>query len=203
MTKGIEKMLNLPHLADVMEDRDVDYEGNSEHENEDEADFEPGLLAGLPVSEIEHYDLVAALEEKLRDGEGADHEKAMDAIYTEMLTHARDIMDLSFNTDERSRRGLMEIATAMYKNVMDAKNSKRDAQLKLWDLIQKQKRLDFEEKKWRASMLEAKGKPGAISEPGAVQATVQVIEEDRNELIKRMIAQRKAASGETEAQEEE
>lgn len=185
MTKGIHDMLNLPMLDEVLENKNVDYA--SEKTDPYGFDAEPDE----DDDGSERYNLLAGLEDKLRNLEGEDHEKAMDEVYSEMLDHARSIMDLAYNTDVKSRRGLMEIAAAMYKNVMDAKNSKRDAQLKLMTLIQSQKRLDFEERKWRASLVDAKGKPLIL--PGEVTATAEVIEADRNDIIKQFIAKKKAA----------
>jgi hypothetical protein len=152
---------------------------------------EEGEDMALPVPSDNYgeFDLLNSLEDKLKLMDGEDHEKAMDSVYEEMLDHARSIMDLAYNTDERSRRGLLEIGTSMYKNVMDAKNSKRDSQLKLLTLIQSQRRLEFEKNKWRMTLTDTKGQP--VSLPGEIQATAQVIEADRNDIIKQMIASKK------------
>lgn len=115
----------------------------------------------------------------LKTTEGTDHEKSMDEIYQETLDHSRSLMDLGFNTDERSRRGIFEIAASMYKNALDAKNSKRDAQIKLMKLIQDQKKQEFEEMKWRVERGEDVGRP--------IEGSATLVE-DRNELIKRLRA---------------
>jgi hypothetical protein len=192
MTKGIHDMLGLPRLDEVLEERESIYSTEPEDEYSDD-DF-----PAVPQEHVEEYDLLSSLEDKLRHMEGEDHEKAMDEVYQEMLEHARNIMDLAFNTDERSRRGLMEIGAAMYKNVMDAKNSKRDSQLKLMGLIQSQRRLELDEKKWRSSITDSKGNPVPI--PGDTTVSAQIIEEDRNEIIKRLIANRKKEEEDSETE---
>ncbi len=67
----------------------------------------------------------------------------------------------------------------MYKNAIDAKNSKREMQLKAMKLMQDQQKLDLDERKFRAEMGED------------VVETKAMLVEDRNEVIKRMIAQAK------------
>jgi phage-related minor tail protein len=88
-------------------------------------------------------------------------------------------MDLAYNVDDRARRGILEIAVSMYKNTIDAKNSKREMQLKVMKLMQDQQKLDLDERKFRADQGEE------------VIETKSTIVEDRNELIKRIRAQSK------------
>lgn len=145
--RGIEEMLGLPHMDDIIKP-------------------EPE-----PTNEV---DFMKAAEQKLASIEGTDHAKAMDDIHTETLNHSRDIMDLAFNVDDRSRRGLLEIATSMYKNAIDSKNSKREMQLKVMKLMQDQQKIDLDERKFRAEMGEH-----------VVDSKVTIVE-DRNELLKRM-----------------
>jgi hypothetical protein len=173
MTKGIENMLGLPHLDDIMKSRDVDFKNASiaPHQDREEPEESPMLAATNDIN------IDKMIEDNLKTIEGTDHAKSMDTIFEETLDHSRALMDLGFNVDDRSRRGIFEIASAMYKNAIDAKNSKRDAQLKLMKMILDQRKQDFDERRWRAERGEA--------DPGEVQGTAILVEEDRNELVKR------------------
>lgn len=179
--KGITDMLNMPHLDEVLAENGVDYKENALPEELPEPE-QAVATTGDPGA------LMAALDQSLKTLEGSDHAKAMDDIYRETLEHSRTLMDLGFNVDERSRRGIFEIATAMYKNALDAKNSKRDAQLKLMKLMLDQRKQEFDEKKWKAERGESVTLPG--DDPVAT-AQVREREEDRNELIKQMRAELK------------
>lgn len=156
MTKGIADTLNLPYLDDLVEE--------AIQKAEETLDFDKKEL----VKDLEDF------EERLKEFEGTDHARSLDVIHTETLEHSRNLMDLGYNTDERSRRGIFEIATSMYKNAIDAKNSKRDMQLKLMKLMLDKEKQAFEEKKWRTER-------GLDNEVLEAQATII---EDRNELIK-------------------
>ena len=165
MTRGISDMLNIPHLDDVV--------GDAIAKAEEEAEE-----IQLATMRDDTLSIMAEFEEKLKNFEGLDHAKSLDIIHTETLEHSRNLMDLGFNTDERSRRGIFEIATSMYKNAIDAKNSKRDMQLKLMKLILDKQKQEFDEKRWR-------NEHGLDREALTAEATIL---EDRNELIKRLRA---------------
>jgi len=107
--------------------------------------------------------------------EGSDHANAMDKIHEETLKHAQDMMDLGYNVDMPRQRGIFEIATMMYARAIEAKNSKRDAQLKTMKLALDQRKLDLDEKKLRHEIGEQ-----------TVNAGVTVTMGDRNEILKRM-----------------
>ena len=184
MTKGIENMLGLPHLEDVLKEQEVDYENPEEPYKEVEQVEEE--TTSVTVSNT--TSLLTMLQEKLANIEGTDHAKSMDMIFEETLEHSRLLMDLGHNVDERSRRGIFEIATSMYKNALDAKNSKRDAQLKLMKLLLDQQKQDFEKQKWLAERGEA---VGTTNEAGVPIATATIVE-DRNELVKKMRAAMKS-----------
>lgn len=170
MTRGIEDMLNLPHMDEVLKSRGVDHL---------EDDLDEGVTATDEIAISQSTDLMDAAAQKLAMVEGTDHAKAMDVIYTETLEHSRNLMDLAYNVDERSRRGILEIAATMYKNAIDAKNSKRDMQLRVMKIMQDQQKLELDERKWRTEIGEE-----------AVESRAVVIE-DRNELIKQIRAQAK------------
>ena len=164
--RGIEDMLNLPHMDEMLKSNGVNHlDGELSDEDQEIVN--------------ESLDLMDMAAQKLATIEGTDHAKAMDVIYKETLEHSRNLMDLAYNVDERSRRGILEIATSMYKNAIDAKNSKRDMQLKVMKLMQDQQKIDLEERKFRAEIGEE------------VVKSDSTIVEDRNELIKRIRAQAK------------
>jgi hypothetical protein len=164
--RGIEDMLNLPHMDDMLKSKGVSH-----------LDEELDEVDELAVNES--ISLMEMAAQKLASVEGTDHANAMDVIYKETLQHSRELMDLAYNVDERSRRGILEIATSMYKNAIDAKNSKRELQLKMMKIMQDQQKIDLDEQKFRAEMGEH-----------VVESKATIIE-DRNELIKRIRAQAK------------
>ena len=151
--RGIEDMLNLPHLDELM----------AENAPEEDA---PEDAYDLPI-EFNNTAIAA-----ISDADGTDHSKSMDELYKETLDHSRTLMDLGFNVDDRSRRGIFEIAVSMYGKALDAKNSKRDMQLKAMKLALDQQKMALEERKFRTEQGET------------VVSTQATMVEDRNELIK-------------------
>jgi hypothetical protein len=111
--------------------------------------------------------------------EGKDHSEAMYKVFNETLKHAQDLMDLGFNIDTRSMRGIFEVATNMYNTAISAKNSKRDAQLKAMKLALDQRKLDLDEKRIKSQLNEPE-------QPVLENGSGTVIVEDRNALIKRI-----------------
>lgn len=166
MTKGLDDFLNIPHLEDVLKKEGVITK-----------DIEDQVVADEAANEQTIANLELA-EKNLALVNGQDHADAMDALYDETLKHAKDIMDLGFNIDHARAARMFEVAGSMYKVALDAKNSKRDAQLKAMELILKQQRLELEKQI-------AKGNINTDTVEGAV------LIEDRNELIKRLREQAK------------
>lgn len=157
MTKGIHDMLNLPSMDELEGDAPAD---------ELDIDFDN---IPVPVDE-ENNDLRMARVADPVDGDG--HAESMDTIHKEMLDHARRLMDYGFNVDPRSSATIFEKAAMMYKGAMDAKDSKRDMQLKAIKAMLDQRKSDNEDKKLRAELGEK------------VQDAEGSIIEDRNELIR-------------------
>ncbi len=110
----------------------------------------------------------------------------MDALHGEALRHARDLMDLGFNMEHGRARGIFEQAANFYKIGIDAKNSKRDAQLKAMRLVLDQQRVEIERVKAEAAGGAAPGAGGPV-----IQGTM--VTGDRNELL-RMLRDKAAAS---------
>lgn len=96
---------------------------------------------------------------------GVDHDNSMDKVYDETIKHARDLMDFGFNVDPRSAGRMFEIAATMYQRAIEAKTSKRDAQLKELKLIIEKNKLKKEDD---------------------VPTENAIIVEDRNELLRQL-----------------
>ena len=171
LPSGIQDMLNLPHLDDVMKDQGIVPEETPSPE-EDLAEGTPNMALSM----------VEVFENNLKTVGGEDHASHLDVVSKETLSHARDVMDLAFNVDDRARRGMIEQAANLYKTSIDAKNSKRDYELKLLKLLQDQRKLEFEERKWR----ESRGEQDVESSADVVSE--KPVMADRNELIQKAIA---------------
>lgn len=174
MTKMIEHTLGLPSMEDIIKTDAPEIEQEeTEFEVEDDEDYSDttGLRNAVELAEVAERQLA------IQDGDG--HAPAMDVIAQETLKTARDLVDLGFNVDQRSAATIFEKATMMYKASIDAKNSKRDMQLKAMKLMLDKKKLDLEERKLQHEM-------GDV--PVEAEATIV---EDRNELIRRIRAESK------------
>lgn len=175
MTQGIENMLGLPSMEDILKTTEP---------TDDEAPEEISQIDEAKMNAVVSMAKQAETALALTDASGGDgHAAAMDEIHKEMLKHARDLMDLGFNVDQRSAATIFEKATMMYKGATDAKNSKRDMQLKAMKLALDSKKLELDEYKMRTEL----GEKSVESEAFIV--------EDRNELVKRVREQAKAELG--------
>lgn len=172
MSRTIQEALDLPTLEDLLkapretDDHDVLTEEQLiEAENNAEID---DLTEALSTNVSVKIDPDAS--------EAKDHADSTDDIYGQTIQHAQDLMDLGYNVDTRSAGRIFETAAGMYKLALDAKNSKRDAQLKL-------QKLKLENEKLKAMMRQKSGESGEIIEQEAV------IIADRNDLIKKIRGQ--------------
>jgi hypothetical protein len=172
MTKAIMNALDLPVLEDLLKNPDNKITAEDEPDITDEMaeQYEDGakleeISTALNTGAVTH-DVVEARRER-------DHENGTEHIYREALQHAKDLMDLGYNVDTRSAKGIFENAASMFKIALDAKNSKRDSQFK-------QQKLHIENRKVDLIERQIKGAKDSDVEGEAV------IVEDRNELIKRM-----------------
>lgn len=163
--KGIEAFLNLPPIDDVIGPEPDEYTMPTDEEVEDVQE----ALAQAQTASEEARRQIAMLE-------GTDHGEAMDNIHRDVKKHASDLIDLAFNSDMKSTARIAEVAAQMYKVAIDAKNSKRDMQLKSMKLALDRQRLELE--KLRAGQ----ETPAAVGQEVHAEG---VIIEDRNELIRR------------------
>lgn len=162
MTRSFEEALNLPHLEDILKDQDAD-------------------LSDEPV-DPEFEKALETASETLPLMNGADHAEAMDEVYEATLKHAKDIIDLGFNIDHARAARMFEVGATMFKVAVDAKNSKRDMQLKAMKLALEQQEI-------------ARRRREDSDEPQMLEAKAIVVE-DRNELIRRLREQAKKEKGE-------
>jgi hypothetical protein len=172
MSRTIQEALDLPTLEDLLKaPRETDdHDSLTEDElleAEGNADVD-ALTAALesPITVRQDPDVV----------EAKDHADSADDIYGQTLQHAQDLMDLGYNVDTRSAGRIFETAAGMYKLALDAKNSKRDAQLKA-------QKLKLENEKLKALLRQKSGEGNEIIEQEAV------IIADRNDLIKKIRGQ--------------
>lgn len=172
MSRTIQEALDLPTLEDLLKaPRETD---------DDDALTEEQLLEAETNSEVDA--LTDALSSSIVPRtdpdavEAKDHADNTDDIFGQTLQHAQDLMDLGYNVDTRSAGRIFETAANMYKIALDAKNSKRDAQLK-------NMKLKLENEKLKAMIRQKSGESGEVIEQEAV------IIADRNDLIKKLRGQ--------------
>ena len=163
MTKHLEEFLNLPSLDDIMEAQTEGEKAPDESET---------------TEDFEELSFTPSVEPSSIHAEKIEYEKSMDDLHTEMLQHSRELMDLGFNIDIRSARGIFEVAASMYKNAMDAKNAKTDAQFKAM-------KLELDNRKAKLAEAMARG------EDGEPLGSETLIVEDRNEIIRELMLQAK------------
>ncbi len=171
MSRTIQEALDLPTLEDLLkgpQETDDDDALTEEQMMEAEANADVDALTTALGSNI-----VARPDPDAE--EAKDHAENTDDIFGQTLQHAQDLMDLGYNVDTRSAGRIFETAANMYKIALDAKNSKRDAQLK-------NMKLKLENEKLKAMIRQKSGESGEIIEQEAV------VMADRNDLIKKLRA---------------
>jgi hypothetical protein len=168
VTRGLEDALGLPHLDDILKEEGVLKREKTIYEDEVENSADtPEMAKTLDIA-----------EKSLSLIEGKDHGDAMDDISDRALKMYEDMVDMGWNVDPARQSRTFEVAGQFLRMAKDAKDSKRDAQLKAMQLALNQKKLELD----RAIA----GPEGSI--PGAINAQA-IVHEDRNELIKQLRAQ--------------
>lgn len=170
MTKHISETLGLPLLEDALRDAGVLPEATPEEPVENA----PAMTLAAKLDEAD------AAAKRFASASGEDHERSMDSLNREALDNARQLFDLAMNMDHARARGMFEQSANFYKIALDAKNSKRDRQLKTLQLAIEQRRIELAEKKTKAELGEQDSSSKDV-----------IVVEDRNELIRRMRAQLK------------
>lgn len=172
MTRSFAEALGIPHLDDLLAEQGIEAtqavpEGSTHREQ-----------APAPVTAV-------AQVTSMVDGsaEAKDHANKAELVYTEALDHAQKVFDLGYNIDPARAPRMFEVATGLLKLALDAADSKRDAQLKAKKLMLDQQKLDLERQRM-----------GEVT-PGTTIETTATMVEDRNELIKRHLAEARAKAG--------
>jgi hypothetical protein len=192
LTKGLETFANVPFLEEALKEKGLlpeehrPQDGIEEPEKiktiEEEFDDDlndTSLSDMLQESDSSINEILknsARAEQTLAMIEGIDHSEAMDRVYKETLKLAQDLADLAYNMPENRMRGIFEQAGNFYGKAIEAKNSKRDSQLKAMKLALEKRRLDLDE-------MRIKGQT-TITDGNAVV-------EDRNALIRMRIEEMK------------
>lgn len=127
MTKKLEELLNLPEskkLQDAMLDEQERQEVvHQENLFKDIVEFDK-INAALPVVK----------------GLGEQSDKELDELAEKALQSYQDLMDLGMNVELRYASRVMEVASTMLKNAIDAKAHKIDKKIKMVQLqLQKEK----------------------------------------------------------------
>lgn len=174
MSTSIQDAFDLPILEDLLKQKpDEEVTGEDVAITDEMADEHQEMIDNLGNGMVPR--------EVVEERQARDHEISTDKIHKDAIQHAKDLMDLGYNIDTRSAGKMFEVAAGMMKIALDAKNSKRDAQLKNKKLGLDSRKLDIMER-------QIKGGPaqGEILEGNSV-----VVVEDRNEIIKQLRAENK------------
>lgn len=170
MSKTIQEALDLPVLEDLLKSsKDEQAEDEPEVTEEMAEDYE------ATTSLADNLAKGGVTQDVIEDRRERDHETKMESLFKEALQHSKDLMDLGYNVDSRSARGMFEQAANFMKIAMDASNSKRDAQLKTLNHKLNERKVDIVEKG-------SKGGKGG----GDTIESESVVVQDRNELIKQL-----------------
>lgn len=174
MTKHMANAMNIPSLEDALKEYGIEpYEPPAG--DDPRSHLEPrddGEMSEPMDIDVNSFDAATAAAKRLTEAGGEDHERAMDLLHKETLDKAREMIELAYNVDQNRSRGILEIAGQFYRTSMDAKNSKRDAQLKLMKLALDQRRLELDERK------ASQNTPDATDADSSV-----VVIGDRNEIL--------------------
>ncbi len=142
-------------------------------------------LLDLPELTDENInEMVSSIQGTL--GSDKDHEKSMDLIYSETLEHAYSVMQMAINADPRSRSSLIEKSNMLYNTALTAKNSKKDAQLKVLKYELDRRKIELEELKYQNEV-------GDGPKPDGDAIVI-----DRNELLRRFMEQEKNDSDDSD-----
>lgn len=171
MSRVIQEAFDLPTLEDLLRaPRETDDGEVITDEMVNDSDIDDGEVADFTNSLIS-----GSIKVDPDTVEAKDHADNTDDIFGQTLQHAQDLMDLGYNVDTRSAGRIFETAANMYKIALDAKNSKRDAQLKA-------QKLKIENEKLKALLRQQSGGGDVLEQEAVVMA-------DRNDMIKRLRGQ--------------
>lgn len=158
MTKKLEEIFDLEteDTQDTMRD-------SLEQEQESKNDREANELIQQKLG-------LDKIDAALPQVDGLAEDSEIDTYAQESFQAYKDLMDLGMNIEPRLAGRIMEVASSMMGNAINAKNLKVDKKLKMIELQLKKMKLDQN-----------------ATEEEAVTGTGTVVA-DRNELIKQILA---------------
>ena len=158
MTKKLEEIFDL---EDSSNHKNMVEQIDQEQIDKDNKEADDLIQEKLAIDKI---------DKALPQVDGLEDDKDIDAYADESYQAYKDLMDLGMNIEPRLAGRIMEVASSMMQNAINAKQSKVDKKLKMIELQLKKEKLD-------------QGKP----EEEAITGTGSVVA-DRNELIKQILA---------------
>lgn len=159
MTKKLEEIFNLESVEDTAESLNEKLE--QEQNSKDDRQANELIQQKLGLDKVD-----AALPQV----DGLEDDQEIDQYSQESFQAYKDLMDLGMNIEPRFAGRIMEVASSMMNNAINAKNVKVDKKLKMIELQLKKMKLD-----------QNTGDDEAVTGTGTVIA-------DRNELIKQILA---------------
>ena len=135
MTKKLEEEFNLPPLKEALE------------ENQEETEeIETTTSEALTVEREEIFTVLKAadkIDQALPTVRGLEtNDVDMDSYSDQAEQAFKDLMDLGMNVEVRHSGKLFEVASAMLKNAVEAKNAKLEKKLRMVELQLKKQRID-------------------------------------------------------------
>ena len=169
MTKKLEELLNLPHVAETFKKVDEKEKSRESKERSIGKNLDPKTQEALKKTYEEFDKISSALPQVKGLGELSDLE--LDKLAMEAEDSYKNLMDLGMNVDSRYSGRIFEVASTMLRNAIDAKGSKIDKKLKMVELQLKKLKID-------------KSGKDDISDPVEAEGTIIT---DRNELMKKLM----------------
>jgi hypothetical protein len=161
MTKKLEEMFDL-ETSDTPESLNEKIELEQDSKNDKEANELIQQKLGLDK-----------IDSALPQVDGLADDEEIDQYANESFQAYKDLMDLGMNIEPRLAGRIIEVASSMMGNAINAKNLKVDKKLKMIELQLKKMKLD-----------QNKPDEEAVTGTGSIVA-------DRNELIKQILANSK------------
>jgi len=161
MTKKLEEMFDL-ETSDTPESLNEKIELEQDSKNDKEANELIKQKLGLDK-----------IDSALPQVDGLADDEEIDQYANESFQAYKDLMDLGMNIEPRLAGRIIEVASSMMGNAINAKNLKVDKKLKMIELQLKKMKLD-----------QNKPDEEAVTGTGSIVA-------DRNELIKQILANSK------------
>ena len=169
MTKKLEELLNLPHVAETFKKVDEKEKTRESKDRTVGKNLDPKTQEALKKTYEEFDKISSALPQVKGLGELSDLE--LDKLAMEAEDSYKNLMYLGMNVDSRYSGRIFEVASTMLRNAIDAKGSKIDKKLKMVELQLKKLKID-------------KSGKDDISDPVEAEGTIIT---DRNELMKKLM----------------